>query len=93
MTGRSPRCPAASAGLTELSVELEPSARGQGRGVALVRAAVAAAPEGLVLAAVAPGNAASLRAFLAAGFTVLGSTQLLRPARRLPGRAGPPTTG
>jgi GNAT superfamily N-acetyltransferase len=69
-------------GLLELSVELEPTARGRGRATALIEAAVAAVPEDLVVAAVAPGNAASLRAFLAAGFAVLGSVQLLRPADR-----------
>jgi GNAT superfamily N-acetyltransferase len=73
------------AGLTELSVELDPAARGRGRAIALIEAALAAAPDGLVVAAVAPGNAASLRAFLAAGFVVVGSTQLLRPLGRVPG--------
>lgn len=71
------------AGLTEVSVELAPTARGQGQAGSLVQAAVAAASPGLVVAAVAPGNAASLRAFLGAGFEVIGSTQLLRPARQL----------
>jgi hypothetical protein len=38
-------------------------------------------PEGrLALAAVAPGNAASVRALLAAGFVPLGSCQLFRRA-------------
>jgi hypothetical protein len=69
-------------GLTELSVELEADERGRHRGRDFVAAAVAAAHRGdLVAAAVAPGNAASLRAFLAAGFAVIGSVQLLRPAR------------
>ncbi len=75
------------AGLTELSVELDPGARGRGRGAGFVRSAVAAAPaEDLVVAAVAPGNVASLRAFLAAGFAVIGSVQLLRPQREAPRR-------
>jgi GNAT superfamily N-acetyltransferase len=69
-------------GLTELSVELEESVRGHGLGAAFVRAAVAAAPpDELVLAAVAPGNVASLRAFLSAGFVPLASVQLIRPLR------------
>jgi GNAT superfamily N-acetyltransferase len=69
------------AGLTELSFELEPDRRGQGGGRALVSAALGAvAPGQLVIAAVAPGNAASLRALLSAGFLPLGSSQLFRRA-------------
>lgn len=70
------------AGMWEISVELDERERAQRAGARLVAAAVAAVPPGeVVLAAVAPGNAASLRAFLSAGFIVLGSVQLLRPAR------------
>lgn len=66
------------AGLTELSFELEPDRRGGGQATGLIRAALATLPAGeLVVAAAAPGNAASLRALLAAGFTPLGSVQLL----------------
>ncbi len=66
-------------GLTELSLELEPGRRGWGEGAALVAAALAWVPAGeLVVAAVAPGNAASLRALLAAGFVPVGSLQLFR---------------
>ena len=66
------------AGLTELSFELEPDRRGGGQATGLIRAALAALPAGeLVVAAATPGNAASLRALLAAGFTPLGSVQLL----------------
>jgi GNAT superfamily N-acetyltransferase len=69
-------------GLTELSLELEEAVRGRGLGAAFVHAALAAAPPGeLVLAAVAPGNVASLRAFLTAGFAPVASVQLLRPRR------------
>src|SRR5215467_8082010 len=69
------------AGLTELSFELEPQRRGQGGGAELVRGALTAIPAGqLVMAAVAPGNAASVRALLAAGFVPLGSLQLFRRA-------------
>jgi hypothetical protein len=66
------------AGLTELSFELEPDRRGGGQATGLIRAALATLPAGeLVVAAATPGNAASLRALLAAGFTPLGSVQLL----------------
>jgi GNAT superfamily N-acetyltransferase len=69
------------AGLAELSFEVEPGHRGKGGGARLVRAALSAVPSGrLVLAAVAPGNAASLRALLAARFQALGSLQLFRRA-------------
>jgi hypothetical protein len=79
------------AGLTELSFELEPRRRGQGGGSALVRDALTAIPAGqLVLAAVAPGNAASVRALLTAGFVPLGSLQLFR---RTAGPSVHPTDG
>ncbi len=69
------------AGLTEIGFELEPDHRGAGRGAELLRAALSAIPAGqLVVAAIAPGNAASLRAALAAGFRPLGSMQLFRRA-------------
>jgi len=74
------------AGLTELSFELEPGHRGTGGGAQLVGNALSAVPAGqLTVAAAAPGNAASIRSLLAAGFTPLGSLQLFR-------RAGPPLT-
>lgn len=67
-------------GLTELSVELDLARRGAGAGAALVADALAVVPEGTwVVAAVAPGNAASLRAFLAAGFRPVASIQLFHP--------------
>jgi GNAT superfamily N-acetyltransferase len=67
------------AGLSELGFELEPGHRGHGGGTELVRDALTAVPAGeLVLAAVAPGNAASVRALLSAGFVPLGSVQLFR---------------
>ena len=69
------------AGLTELSFELEPEHRGHGGGAELVRDALTTVPDGqLVLAAVAPGNAASVRSLLAAGFVPLGAVQLFRRA-------------
>jgi hypothetical protein len=74
------------AGLTELSFELEPSRRRAGGGAELVRDALGAIPPGqLVVAAVAPGNAASVRALLSAGFVPLGSLQLFRRAGHNPG--------
>jgi hypothetical protein len=67
------------AGLTELSFELEPGRRGAGGGAKLARDALTAIPSGeLVVAAVAPGNAASVRSLLAAGFNPVGSVQLFR---------------
>jgi hypothetical protein len=69
-------------GLCEISVELDERERGHRAGSEFVEQAVTTAPAGeVVLAAIAPGNAASLRAFLRAGFSVLGSVQLLRPGR------------
>jgi hypothetical protein len=66
-------------GLTELSFELEPQRRGTGSGATLISDALSTIPAGqLVVAAIAPGNAASLRAALTAGFVPLGSTQLFR---------------
>lgn len=74
------------AGLTELSFELESSRRGEGRGAQLAGDALTAVPEGqLAVAAVAPGNAASVRALLSAGFVPLGSLQLFRRASDQPG--------
>jgi hypothetical protein len=70
------------AGLTELSFELEPGRRGGGQAADLIRAALACVPRGeLVVAAAAPGNVASVRALLTAGFTPAGSVQLWWPAR------------
>lgn len=67
------------AGLTELSFEVEPERRGQGGGAGLAADALSAIPAGqLAVAAVAPGNAASVRALLSAGFVPLGSIQLFR---------------
>lgn len=70
------------AGLTEIGFELEPERRGSGGGPALIRDALSSLPAGqLVVAAVAPGNAASLRAAMTAGFSPIGSMQLFRRAR------------
>lgn len=69
-------------GLTELSLELPAAAHGRGVGRALAAAALdVCARDEVVLAAVAPGNAASLRAALAVGFRPVASLQLYRPGR------------
>lgn len=70
-------------GRTEVSVELlDGVARGAGHGRRLITAARALVPAGeLLFAQVAPGNAASLRAFLAAGFVPIGSETLIEVTR------------
>ncbi|WP_431980422.1 GNAT family N-acetyltransferase [Streptomyces qinglanensis] len=69
------------AGRWEVAVEVADAARGAGRGRALAAAARALVPPDEALwAQVAPGNAASLRAFLAAGFVPVGAEVLLWPA-------------
>lgn len=73
------------AGRREMSVEVVPGAP-VGTGRALVHEARRLVPTGQTLfAAVSPGNARSLRAFLAAGFVPLGSAVILTP----PGSPGP----
>jgi hypothetical protein len=73
------------AGRCELSVEVDHGGAGAGRGRALLADALHLVPAGEpVFAAVAPGNARSLRAFLATGFTPVGSEVLYRPARVTP---------
>jgi hypothetical protein len=69
-------------GRRELSVELlDPMAAGQGHGRRLIRAGLARVDPGeRCWAQVAPGNAASLRAFLACGFVPIGSEVLITPA-------------
>jgi GNAT superfamily N-acetyltransferase len=65
------------AGRAEVSIEVDRAARG--RGVArraLVEARRLVGPDGVVFAQIAPGNAASLRAFLRAGFEPIGSEAL-----------------
>ena len=66
------------AGRRELSVEA--ANHNQGHGTALIAEAINLVPEGeLLFAAVSPGNARSLRAFLSLGFTPIGSECLIRP--------------
>jgi GNAT superfamily N-acetyltransferase len=65
------------AGRRELSFEVAPEYRGRGLGRRLVAAALALVPEETpVFAQASPGNAASLRALLAAGFLPIGSEVL-----------------
>jgi hypothetical protein len=72
------------AGRREISVELHPhSGEGKGHGRRLITDALTLFPRGTpVFAAVSPGNARSLRAFLASGFTPIGSEAQLRPLRQ-----------
>ena len=57
------------AGRLELSVEIAPAQRGRGTAASLISEAVLTRKPGTpVFAQVSPGNVASLRAFLAAGF-------------------------
>lgn len=72
------------AGRGELSVELlDPVDAGQGHGRRLIAAGLAQVAEAeRCWAQVAPGNTASLRAFLAAGFVPVCSEVLIEPARQ-----------
>jgi hypothetical protein len=70
------------AGRPELSIETVPGGAGRGLGSALLADALSLVPAGEPLfAAVSPGNARSLRAFLAVGFTPIGSEVTITPAR------------
>ncbi len=70
------------AGRWETAFEVEPAARGRGLGRRLAAAATALVPAGEpVWAQVAPGNAASLRAVLAAGYAPVCAEVLLPPRR------------
>lgn len=65
-------------GRLELSVELVGTRHGEGAGRRLIERALHRVPAGEpVWAQVAPGNAASLRAFLAMGFTPIGAETLI----------------
>ncbi len=66
------------AGRTELTVEVVSGDPGTGAGRELILGGLADVPTGTrVFAQVAPGNAASVRAFLACGFTPIGSEILI----------------
>jgi GNAT superfamily N-acetyltransferase len=79
------------AGRLEVAFEVDPDHRGRGLGRALAQSARQLAREidpaaGGVWAQVSPGNAASVRALVAAGYEAVGSEALLVPlAGRLPG--------
>ena len=65
-------------GRWEVAVEVDAASRGRGVGRVLAQAARHLAPDGRPLwAQIAPGNAASVRAFLAAGFRPVGTEALL----------------
>lgn len=67
-------------GRTEMSVELVGAVHGRGAGRGLIAEGLrAVGHDELVFAQVAPGNAASLRAFLASGFVPIGSEVLIEP--------------
>jgi RimJ/RimL family protein N-acetyltransferase len=68
-------------GLAEMSIELPTALQGRGIGRELIADTRHLVPAGKTpVAAVAPGNAASVRSFLAAGFRPVGSVQLFRSA-------------
>jgi hypothetical protein len=72
-----------AAGRPEISLELVPGRQGTGAGDGLLSAARRLLPAGTtVFAAVAPGNARSLRLFLKQGFTPIGAEIVIRPDRR-----------
>lgn len=66
-------------GRWEVSIELEPAYRGQGLGRALALAARSLVSGDALWAQIAPGNAASVRAFLAAGYKPVGAEALFPP--------------
>lgn len=69
------------AGRWEAAIEVDPGCQGRGLGRELATAARHLVPDGApVWAQIAPGNAASVRAFLAAGFAPVGAEALLLPA-------------
>jgi len=69
------------AGRWEVALEVEPGYRGKGLGRELAAAARHLVPDAEPLwAQIAPGNAASVRAFLAAGFQPVGAEALLPQA-------------
>lgn len=69
-------------GLTEMSVEIAAD-HGRRHGRSLIRRGLTFVdPAEVVVAQVTPGNARSLRAFLAAGFVPIGSAVAVTPGRR-----------
>lgn len=69
-------------GLPELSVEVDADKRSKGAGRSLITDALGIIRRGeLVVAEAAPGNAQSLRAFLACGFKPIGSAIHIQPGQ------------
>lgn len=67
-------------GRCEISIEVEAEGQGHGWGHSLLADGLATAPAGeWLFAAVAPGNARSLRLFLAAEFVPIGSEVIIQP--------------
>jgi GNAT superfamily N-acetyltransferase len=67
-------------GRWEVAIEVDPANRSRGLGRSLAAAARRLAPAGVQLwAQITPGNAASVRAFLAAGYRPVGQEALLVP--------------
>lgn len=67
-------------GLTEVSLEVDETARGAHLGRrALLGARALVPPDDVLVASVSPGNVASARTFAAAGFDLVGSVQLIHP--------------
>lgn len=70
-------------GIAEISVEVEPHRRNAGVGRSLITDARGLmGHDEVVVAEIAPGNAQSLRAFLACGFTPIGAAVHIQPGRR-----------
>ena len=67
------------AGRTEIGVEVFEPGGGRGRSL-IAEARRLVPPDEFVFAAVAPGNARSVRAFLAEGFTPIGSEVVVVPS-------------
>ena len=66
------------AGRFEVAIEVDPAHRGRGLGTRLATAARHLVPDGApIWAQIAPANATSVRAFLAAGFRPVGAEALL----------------
>lgn len=79
-------------GLAEMSVEVTTD-HGRGHGRSLIRRGLTLVdPADLVVAQVTPGNARSLRAFLAAGFVPVGSAVAVTPGPRREDRPAGPAT-
>jgi hypothetical protein len=69
-------------GRTEISIELTGVAPARGFGRDVLRAALQHVPDGeFVFAQVSPGNAASVRMFLACGFVPIGGEVIIEPDR------------